>query len=786
MKSKKSFYVKKISAVALAFAVGITSTAGNTPAISQAASTFSITKKATIGAGETYQLATKGNTKGITFKSSDKKIVSVSKSGKIKGKKSGKATITAKVNKKSKKCVVTVKKAPKGIKITNGNLELYTESQEQLSVKFTSGYSNKITFKSGNKAVAKVSTKGLVTAVGEGKTTITATTFNRKKATITCKVVDDQKETATPTTEPTATVSVTPTVSTTAVATAVVSTTPSNIPANTEAATSTPIATETATSVPSNVPEPTYTATVVPSDIPTPTETATLVPSSVPAPTNTAPVAPTITPVAGEAATVTPGGISVSPSATPEVATTSAVISKIDGNVIYVNENQSILNLTKCITYFKAGHQITLQELAVGDTITITYSGLTAETFPSLLVACEKIEVTKSESKIVHATTIYDISNSNMYTNYPCFLTYDSSVAKIYKDGQEIAWSDLKEGDTVRINYTYYGSKEPGTTGFVELINTIVVLDDSFSDAKTITGVFTKKNDNTYYLDNGTYGFTMENDTIVKVNDGTKEYVYDALLLGKTITVFYTEEIKDGDITWLMDCKKVVLDDTIPRVTPTVTPTVAPSTTPTATTTPTVMPTYPVMSPAPLKPVIYLYPEEETEVSVDLDFQGDFTYTYPYTKDGNWDVVAKPDGTIINKADNNEYSYLFWEGVAWDFTADFSEGFCVKGEDTTEFLRTVLSQMGLTPKEYNEFIVYWAPQLQNNAYNLISFQTENYEQMAPLNVNPAPDSMLRVYMAYKPLTEAVDIPAQTFTPFERKGFTVVEWGGCVINDAKVK
>ena len=79
MKSKKSFYVKKISAVALAFAVGITSIAGNTPAISQAASTFSITKKATIGAGETYQLATKGNTKGITFKSSDKKIVSVSK-----------------------------------------------------------------------------------------------------------------------------------------------------------------------------------------------------------------------------------------------------------------------------------------------------------------------------------------------------------------------------------------------------------------------------------------------------------------------------------------------------------------------------------------------------------------------------------------------------------------------------------------------------------------------------------------------------------------------------------
>ncbi|MBQ9925500.1 MAG: hypothetical protein IJO51_05730 [Clostridia bacterium] len=34
------------------------------------------------------------------------------------------------------------------------------------------------------------------------------------------------------------------------------------------------------------------------------------------------------------------------------------------------------------------------------------------------------------------------------------------------------------------------------------------------------------------------------------------------------------------------------------------------------------------------KPVIYLYPEEETEVTVKLDYAGELTTTYPEYKDG--------------------------------------------------------------------------------------------------------------------------------------------------------
>ena len=112
-----------------------------------------------------------------------------------------------------------------------------------------------------------------------------------------------------------------------------------------------------------------------------------------------------------------------------------------------------------------------------------------------------------------------------------------------------------------------------------------------------------------------------------------------------------------------------------------------------------------------------------------------------------------------------------------DTEYDFSRGFCVAGEDTGEFLRETLSEMGMTPKEYNEFIVYWLPLMQENPYNLISFQSEVYEESAKLSITPVPDSVLRVFMAWQPLEEAVEIEPQTFEPFERIGFTVVEWGG---------
>lgn len=188
---------------------------------------------------------------------------------------------------------------------------------------------------------------------------------------------------------------------------------------------------------------------------------------------------------------------------------------------------------------------------------------------------------------------------------------------------------------------------------------------------------------------------------------------------------------------------------------------------------------YPAEEETDAKPVIYLNPTEETVITVRLDYDGRLTTTYPAYEDG-WTVTAQTDGTLTNQKDGREYSYLFWEGVSDEMEYDFSQGFCVKGEDTAAFLQEILPEIGLIPREYNEFIVYWLPRMEGNAYNLISFQGENYTEHARLTVTPEPESLLRVYMAWKPLDEAVEIAPQTFSGFERSGFTVVEWGGCEV------
>ena len=180
------------------------------------------------------------------------------------------------------------------------------------------------------------------------------------------------------------------------------------------------------------------------------------------------------------------------------------------------------------------------------------------------------------------------------------------------------------------------------------------------------------------------------------------------------------------------------------------------------------------------KPVIYLYPEQEMDVRVELTLtESELSTTYPKYNNG-WDVVAYPDGTLLNKADGTHHKYLFWDAKNCRTRFDFSKGFCVAGSDTERFLKEKLTYMGLTEQEMNEFIVYWLPRMEHHAYNLITFQSDAYTNSAKLNITPSPDSICRIFMAYVPLENAVEIEPQQLETFERKGFTVVEWGGTEI------
>lgn len=108
-------------------------------------------------------------------------------------------------------------------------------------------------------------------------------------------------------------------------------------------------------------------------------------------------------------------------------------------------------------------------------------------------------------------------------------------------------------------------------------------------------------------------------------------------------------------------------------------------------------------------------------------------------KYNGWNITAAPDGTLTDE-NGQTYNYLYWEGET-AATWDLSKGFCVKGEDTAAFLEVTLEKLGLNRKEANEFIVYWLPLMEQNPYNIISFQTDVYTDAAQLQISPTPDHL---------------------------------------------
>ena len=140
-------------------------------------------KKITMLTNSTYQLKLTGTSKAVVWSSSNKKIATVSKTGVVKALKKGTCTITAKVKNKSYHCKVTVKQAVKKIKLNKSKLEL--EEGKTFTLKTTISPSNaankNVKWSSDNKAVAKVSSKGVITAVGEGTAIITATAADGSK-----------------------------------------------------------------------------------------------------------------------------------------------------------------------------------------------------------------------------------------------------------------------------------------------------------------------------------------------------------------------------------------------------------------------------------------------------------------------------------------------------------------------------------------------------------------------------------------------------------------------------
>ncbi|MFH1667491.1 MAG: hypothetical protein ABH884_00500 [Candidatus Komeilibacteria bacterium] len=178
------------------------------------------------------------------------------------------------------------------------------------------------------------------------------------------------------------------------------------------------------------------------------------------------------------------------------------------------------------------------------------------------------------------------------------------------------------------------------------------------------------------------------------------------------------------------------------------------------------------------KPVIYLYPEEETAISVKVAPNGGFTKVEPDYNEG-WYVLANPQGELYNYADQITYPYLFWEGIGFDYHLP-KEGFVVAQKDIENFLVNKLSYLGLIKSEYDEFIDFWLPRMQDQPFYFITFlPQEKFDLLAPLEIVPEPETVIRVFMDYRGLDQYQEVAEQQLEKRERVGYTAIEWGGAM-------
>ena len=115
-------------------------------------------------------------TKSATFASSDETIATVDNNGKVVAIKAGSATITATVDKITAQCTVTVYNKATAIALDIQSIDMYSGETHTLVVTATPSEGiRKASFATLDEKVAMVDENGVITAVGAGSTTITAT-----------------------------------------------------------------------------------------------------------------------------------------------------------------------------------------------------------------------------------------------------------------------------------------------------------------------------------------------------------------------------------------------------------------------------------------------------------------------------------------------------------------------------------------------------------------------------------------------------------------------------------
>jgi hypothetical protein len=174
------------------------------------------------------------------------------------------------------------------------------------------------------------------------------------------------------------------------------------------------------------------------------------------------------------------------------------------------------------------------------------------------------------------------------------------------------------------------------------------------------------------------------------------------------------------------------------------------------------------------KPNIYLYPESNEKISVKLEFPlgGTLTESDPVYGSG-WLVDVEPSGRI-----DGQYDYLFYEARIPDLY-QYSAGWVVHKDTISVFFVHTMTQAGFTTREITDFVDYWGPRLTSySLYEVYPQQGPQIEKLIRLQVNPAPQSQLRLFFVIRPAhVNESHLTKPVLAKANRNGYHLAEWGG---------
>ncbi|KIO32159.1 hypothetical protein M407DRAFT_115632 [Tulasnella calospora MUT 4182] len=232
------------------------------------------------------------------------------------------------------------------------------------------------------------------------------------------------------------------------------------------------------------------------------------------------------------------------------------------------------------------------------------------------------------------------------------------------------------------------------------------------------------------------------------------------------------------------------------------------------------------------KPVIYLFPPMSIGAKVQLSLvsQWSLSAVYPRPIKGSfkegrssqtaeWDVVAQPSGTMTVKGSSEEFAYIFWEAET-EFRNDLPnspptsrspsprpgarlktlrprDGFVpgttrcsphdsvvLSVHDVPPYLEEVLLALGFHTDARTSFITYWLPSFLRHEHLALRFVPQiDFEASAPLDIDPKPDVVTRVFMLFEGIP--TDRLAEWEEARERSSADVEMWKEIVgVEDAR--